>query len=407
MRFLYRKKLFIYITNQMSLTPYANPYAAQYRNRAFATYMRNHGARHARGALQWAWNKWNRAPPKKARRPYVRKAKPKPAAQTAAKASRRNFQGRHVLPGGQRNIRTLPRVAMGRSVTKPLSLKTITDMLCPLVKEEYSEPKAEINWVANHQGYGMYYALHKTKLDEMYNKVTSTDVQNITKPWNMDPVAGSRSSTMKYCGGYTEYTVINSCNHTIEVLFNTFKPKRRLALTLYECWDKDLHDDGTISSTTVPINVERDKADYGTPIIQKSNPKSYVTFNYQLTQSKRVILAVGETYVYTVKHTPFVYDIARENMHQNNSGDTFKYSPSARVTSIIARSQLVVGGTGSTVAHGSGKVAVAEKLVNFMRPGLEQKRYQTYNHGGLDQLADNDQFHYNVDDDSLDQYTTS
>lgn len=352
-------------------------------------------------------NWWQHRQVNKRGRPLGSKNKPKPAkrARPTTAAKRPVYAGRHVLPAGQRSIRGKPRRAISKAAGKPLTLRTLTDMLCPLVKLESESAEAEINWTSNKQGYGMFYHLDNAMLDTLYTKCHSNDVMNHYPALPNGPTT-TRSAIMKYTGGFVEYTVMNSSNHTIEVMMNTFKPKRRLHLTLYECWDLDHAEDDTLKNATVPLNVERDKDDYGTPIMQPNNPKSYVKFNYTLVQSKRVVLAVGESFTYTVKHAPFTYDIARENMYHATAGDQL-YSPQCRTTSIICRSQLVVDSTGSKVAHGSGKVAVATKFVDFCRSGMDNKRYQTVNYGGLDTLADGDQYHYNVDTEALVQATTT
>jgi len=293
-----------------------------------------------------------------------------------------------------------------KGVDAPLSLRNLTDILCPLVKMEFEAPQNEIEWNANQQGYGMFNYLNHAELSELWTKVNSTDIVNHRAHEALITSSSKESTILKYTGGMVEYSIMNSSNHTIEVLINTFKPRHRHSLTLYECWDLDLVNDNTLLNTIAPLNIEKTKQDYGVPIIEDAMPNSYVKVKYAIVQSKRVTLAVGETYVYTVKAKPFTFDMARENMY--NVGTTVPlYGPHMLSTSIICRSQLVVDSTGSKVAHGSGKVAIAEKTVSFSRAGLHQRRYQTVAHGGLDAITDTDQFHFNTDTEAENQFTFS
>ncbi len=318
----------------------------------------------------------------------------------------RSYQGKR-LPPGHRSIRNSSRKAIGKFAGKALSLRQITDMLSPLVKHEAAAAQPEITWSSNEQGTAEYHYLGRSALEAKWVKMNSPDVNNQLNSTDLGTAATNHTSTMQYTGGYVEYTVLNSCNHTVEVLFNTFKPKGRHSMTLFHCWENDLNTDDTISNLTVPINIERQKTDYGTAVQQPNNPKSYMKMKYQLLQSKRIVLAVGETYVYKVKHKPFTFDMARENMLNAGIGTIPNYGPQLLATLIVGRSQLVVDGTGTAVAHGSGKVAVAEKFIDFIRGGIETKRYQTLNTGGLDTITDGNQFHYNVDTEAENQYTTS
>lgn len=388
----------------MSTVGMYNPRYSPYRRQLYNT-ARKYGPQ----VMRYAYDKWRnykptRNPSKSTETRYKavynrsKKFRPKTAA--------KSYQGKQ-LPPGQKSIRSKSRKAISKKVAgKPLNLQQLTDIICPLVKMESETPHNEITWDSNQQGYGMFNYLDYAELQVMWAKMNSADV--INHPASILGIGSTSvaSSIMQYTAGYIEYTVINSCNHTVEVLFNTFKPKGRHSLSLYECWDKDLSNDDTILNVTPPINVERDKQDYGTPIIQPANPNSYVQFRYKLLQAKRVVLAVGETFVYKVKHSAFSYDTSKETMAIYGTTAAL-YGPQMCSTSIVARAQLVTDSTGSKVAHGSGKLGVSEKIVSFSRSGLQQKRYQTINHGGLDVIADADQYHYNVDTETETQFTFS
>lgn len=375
-----------------SLGSYYGRYASSFLNPSNIRAVKNVG--------KFFYNKYGNKP--KPGRPKGSKNKPKPAAQT-----KQTYNGKHVLPAGQRAIRSKSRKAVGKTAGKPLTLQQITDMICPLVREEYQQSRAEITWLSNQQGYQNCIFLDRLKMEQLYGKLQSGDILN---QGSLGQVLSNNdeTTTIQYTGGYVEYTIINSCNHCIEVLINTFCPKKRHSLTLYECWDKDLLEDNTVNNLLAPVNVEVTKQTYGTPIIQPNNPKSYVKFNFKLVKSKRVVLAVGETYTYKVKKPAFTYDPARERMYQDiGTSSIYDYSPQCYQTSIIGRSQVVVDSTGSKIAHGSGKLAIAEKQVNFLRTSLPNKRYQTFNHGSLDTITNSDQYHYNVDTETETIYTTS
>lgn len=269
-------------------------------------------------------------------------------------------------------------------------------MLFPLLKDDYEQSHPEIEWSGNQQGVRNLYWLHNAALATSAKKVSSGDVMG----WlGQTAHSSSASQSMRFTGGYVEYTVLNSCNHTVEVTVTTMKPKRRHSQGVFECWQKDLLSDNTVADGILPVNIERTMDTYGTPLFEANNPKSYMTFNWTKLRETRKVLAVGETFTYRVNSKPFIYDEGRENMFQDAAigGEPFVYSPNCRVTHFTCRSQVVVNTAGNSVAHGSGKVAICEKSVGYMRGFFRQKKFQTVNHGGLDTIADLDQSHYNVD----------
>lgn len=318
-----------------------------------------------------------------------------------------------LLPPGQRSIRTSnSRPNVGRRAQGVLNLKQITDMMFPLLRETYDAAFDEIDWSPNQQGIGSVGYLNNAKLNSMFVKANSSDVSNInTGGVTSTGLSGNNqwSTLMKYTGGYVEYKLVNSCNHTITVHAYTFRPKTRCSMTAYDCWAKDLLDDDTKANAVTPINVEALTYTYGSNIIQPNNPHSYLKMFYRLVQSKKYTLGVGEQLTYRIKVPAFTYDNGREQMYENLNPDSdkFLYGPQYRSTVFVCRSQMVVDSTGTKVAHGSGKVAWTEYFQHYTRSGVLQKKYQTVNHGGLDTLAENDQFHYNIEDETLDVATES
>ena len=320
----------------------------------------------------------------------------------SVRRSRRSYAGKR-LPPGSRSIRSRARMPVGRSASKPISLKAVTDMIFPLLKEEYETPDTEIEWDANQQGQRTFEFLNRSKMEQLYNKVTSADCMGaLAANTNL----ANTSQCMQYTGGYVEYTVLNSCNHTIEVIIQTMKPRRRHSQTIQDAWAQDLLEDNTVQNLVAPLNTERVMTTHGTDLIEANNPKSYVKFNWKVVKRTRKVLAVGETFTYRVNKGAFLYDKGIESMfqHHNISGNSYEYGPQTQCTHMICRSQLVTDTAGVAVAHGSGKVAVCHKETNFVRGAYRHKKYQTVNHGGLDYILAENQHHYNVETEAENVY---
>ena len=274
------------------------------------------------------------------------------------------------------------------------------------MKEEYEESHPEMEWDSNKQGVHEFFWLPNGKLDEMLEKTNSYDVMNWKGQGNQ--VGLQNTQIMRYTGGMIEYKILNSCNHQIEVLCETWAPRRIHDTTVIEAAIRDYALNDTITNGVTPSNVERTYTDYGRPLLQPNKPDSYVNHFFKCVQKKWVTLAVGESLTYTVRHPAFTYDPARARMYlEESASEPAQFSTASRNTTITCRSQLVVDATGTKIAHGSGKVAIAMREINYARANFKTKRYQTYAHGGLDYIAEGDQFHYNVDTETLDQLTES
>jgi len=318
---------------------------------------------------------------------------------------RRNRQTRRGVKGRRRNnpgdhsamaIRHPTRSYTSARDLK-LSLRDINDMLFPKLKENYQVSHVELSWDSNQQGVYQMTSLIRSKVEEMWLKVHSNDVQtlNLAVPNTLH----SSSALMQICGGLTTYGFVNSCNHTIELTHHVFKPRRRLNATnnVIACWDRDLVNDNTLANVVAPINEERTKNTYGTPIIEASNRMSYVKWNWQQVHVRTYILNPGDTIKCYVKTDPHLYDFGKEAMVAAVSADAYAadYGPYTRQSLFVCKSQLVVNTGGTAVAHGSGKLAVTEEVVMYWRAGAKVKRYQTVNHGSLDTIADGEQYHFN------------
>lgn len=311
---------------------------------------------------------------------------------------RARSQGRRRTSGG--NSSTAIRHAT-RNYTSSrdlkLTLRDINDMMFPKLKETYQTSHPEIAWDSNQQGVKLFTTLYRGKVEEMWLKVHSNDVTTLNLA--VPNTVVSSSSLMQICGGLTTYGFVNSCNHTIELTHYVFKPRRRLNASnnVQSCWERDLLNDNTLGNTVAPGNTERTTGMYGTPIIEASNRMSYVKWNWQQVHVRTYILSPGDTIKCYVKTDPFLYDFGKEAMAAAASADAYAadYGPYTRQSIFVAKSQLVVDNLGTSVAHGSGKLAMTEEMVMYWRAGAKVKRYQTVNHGSLDTIADANQYHFN------------
>lgn len=353
-------------------------------------------------SVRRAFNTW-RSSPSSSSSPRQATKRRRTVSTEAPRRPRGSTKGAR-LPPGHRSIRGQRGKPIGPEAGKALSLEQITDMLCPLVKEEYQQSHTELTWNANKQGVRMMDHLVHSKLKEMWDKMRSADVDNLTNTKALSGSDWGASSTLRFTAGYVEYSVVNISNHTISVQFESFKAKRRCNYNPKTCAEWDLLKDDTLANTVAPINVEKDIEDYGASLHQPNNPASMLRFNYKSIKKMQITLAVGESFTYKVESSPFTMDPSRENLFSHGTSP-FTYGPAYVGTVITCQSQLVVDGTGAQIAHGSGKVGIAEKFVQYMRGGIGQKRYQTFNHGALDDISSVDQFHYNVDTEAETIYT--
>lgn len=278
-----------------------------------------------------------------------------------------------------------------------LSLRDLNDLLFPKLKETYQVAQDEVVWDANQQGVVEHITLSRSKVQEMWTKVHSTDVASVSMSGVTTNVG--MSSLMQICGGMTKYTLVNSSNHTIEVTHYILKPRRRINVgnVVLECWERDLLQDNTLGNAVTPTNSERTMNTYGTPLIESSNRMSYVKWNWRVVGKKSYIMNPGDTIVCSVKTDPYLYDYGYEAMAANAQTDAYAadYGGYSRSSVFICKSQTVVNAAGTQIAHGSGKVAFAEEATFYWRAGQKVKRFQTVNHGSLDTIADADQYHFN------------
>lgn len=317
---------------------------------------------------------------------------------SSAPRAYKSYRGARRSPGSMAHmaIRKPTRVyTSSRDYT--LSLRDINDLLFPKLKETYQVAQDEVVWDANQQGVVEHITLSRSKVQEMWNKVHSTDVTSVDMSGITTNVG--MSSLMQICGGLTKYTLVNSSNHTIEVTHYIMKPRRRINVgnVVVECWKRDLLQDNTLGNAVSPTNTERTITTFGTPLIESSNRMSYVKWNWRVVGKKHYIMNPGDTITCNVKTDPYLYDYGYEAMAASAQADAYAadYGGYSRSSVFICKSQTVVNAAGTAIAHGSGKVAFAEEATFYWRAGQKVKRFQTVNHGALDTIADADQYHFN------------
>lgn len=366
---------------------------------AYGAYQRN------RPALRQAWDLGSRAVARVAvarkRSSTGARAKPR-AKRTRTRGNRRPTGRGRRLPPGSRSIRSKSRAPVS-GAGKAVSLRAVTDMLFPLLKVDHEVALTNMEWDANEQGLETVQVLTNADLDQLHTKVSSSDVMGFLGG-NADSVRTSQA--MQYNGGYVEYTLLNICNHTVEVLVYDLVPKRRHGISVLTCWDKDLLNDDTQANLVVPIDVPAIRRDYGVDLFEKSNPMSYMNHNWRKRRMVRRVMAVGETFTHRVPLKAFVYDKGRENMFQSASGESipFTFGPAHVSTQFICRSQIVANDEGNKIAHGSGKVSIAGKTTHYVRGHYKHKRFQQVSWGGLDEIDAADQVHYNVDTEAINHF---
>lgn len=328
------------------------------------------------------------------------------------KGNSARLRGRSRLPAGKRTIRsTWKRNAPRRQIGSGVSLKQLGDMLLPRVKFKNKGNLESITWDSNEQGYQEIQLFPRSGIENYMTKLASSDIQRTGGgPLVAGGVGQLASAKCKFDTLIRTINVVNACNMTTQVKVTNWVCRRPTSFTLKQCWEHDADVDDSLTNTTAPTDNGQaltGTGSYGTNLLDRNLPHSYVRYYWKQETVNIATLDVGEMKNFTLRMAPFTFDPAKADMVNTNNlgGDVqFAFVPGiSRITTIIGRTQMVldnsVGGD-ANAAHGSGKLSLSFSETLFARGCWASPTYQTIYTGRLNDILLADQEVYNQPSDT-------
>lgn len=309
------------------------------------------------------------------------------------KRQRRSMSGhrgpRNIIFGRTYRPRRYNRYRAGKRGSN-MSLSAINNILFPIVKEVYDEDLANVEMNPGFQTISTYSHLDVAKVTELMGK--GVDVHNIDARQNLLATSTANDFLFKYLGGFQKHTFLNISNHTTTLFLYVVTPRRYTDRMPLASWTEDLTLDDPITNAVAPIDVTvtpTDKPGHNFPFA-----KSHKRLNYMFRKQNctKVVLAPGEQYVYTMKHSPF--QISSDKMRMAMASEGGAASTTGYFTNhlmVLSYSQLVQDSVSEATNYGSGKVSHIVQETNTFRATFENRGMTVVNHGNLGIIANQEE----------------
>ena len=291
--------------------------------------------------------------------------------------------------------------AFKRRGTGDHSLGALNDILFPKGREIFQEESSQLVWSAGKQYVANYIHMTVAKVQQLMAK--GADLMNVAK---VSSVAANRADTqLKYLGGTVKHTFVNNSNHTAVLHLYESANKGYHSRDPANTWEEDLNHDQSRANSVAPIDVEKNTDDVPGSNFPFKNSHPRLAHFFRRKESKRVTLAPGESFVYTVRRAPFTIGSKKLDFGISDESGTPTAGAGFFTThlTVVAYSQLVNDSADDSVNYGSGHINHVAQEINNFRAAFPSNGVQVFNHGALGTITGTEQ-HMDPTDRDLNDY---
>lgn len=284
------------------------------------------------------------------------------------------------------------------------TLKTVQDILFPVIRENYQEQGSQLDWSAGQQNVKIYHHLDVAKVKEMIKKGRDNNIA-VTTPFSESNDA--ENLILNYVGGYQRHTFINNSTNSAVMFLYTVTAKKYTQREPLRTWDECL-DHNEPLGTNAPVDLNPNTN--GFPGANYPFRKQHVLMHHYFKKLsvKKVVLEPGEQYVHTMYHRPFTIGSKKLTMSltdeylSGSESPTYGYFTNFLLT--VTYSQLVTDSADSGINYGSGAIGHLMQEQNIYRSVFPHRPYQEIHHGTLDTITGTEQ-HIDPTERELQAYT--